>query len=109
MIERMEVRELSPDAAEAGYFDGDKILGVNKKISMGRWAVLQHTGYKIPLTGKDGAAVRKYLAAFEIYPKKTTSFLHVPARPFLWKAYDMYIEGGHDIAAADKFLRRLGL
>lgn len=112
LVGAIEVR-VDPTGAEAGYFSdstkkpGPRTLADGAKsqsnLSFAEIAMLQTSGFRIPLSGPSGAKVRGFLARYGIFLKATKAFLVVSARPFLTKAADVHEGAGGDEMAVDQF------
>lgn len=100
LVRAMDVKPIGKKGAVAGYIRHDHVKKQAEPISVAKWAILMHTGFKIPLTGDKGEAVRKFLARPEIsiFPKAGTEFLSVPPRPFMLESLHKYEDGDKDIA-----------
>lgn len=113
LLEAMSVRPSGKNAAEAGYFSGSaKIPG--KNITYTKAAILQHTGYRIPLFGEKGRKVIAFLKEAGVFdslprsgPRGSKRWLIVPARPFLFTSLYSYMSEGEDMKAVDEFLEKL--
>ena len=112
LIDGMGIKPIGKNAAEAGYFGANK----SGKPNLARIAILQHTGYKIPLTGEAGKKVRAWLFSHNINlnnkhqrstPPGTETYLVVPARPWMMISYMSYMMTGQDIVACDEFINKL--
>jgi hypothetical protein len=116
LLEGMKVKPAGRNAADVGYFE-DSSLIPGKNITYTRAAILQHTGYRIPLTGEKGERVRAWLAAKGVFSKDYHDFaggvkssdkwIIVPPRPFMIKSMDLYESTGEDIKAVDEFLNKM--
>jgi hypothetical protein len=121
LARRMGVRPIKGNAAEAGYFENSPKIP-NKEITYTQAAILQHTGFRIPLHGDKGARVRAWLAWKGVFENKspgknadpdptweTTSehWIHVPARPFMLISYLQYMMTGEDAKAVDEYLQKM--
>jgi hypothetical protein len=122
LIDHMKVKPHGKTEADVGYFKEDNDRPKNTRITYTQIAILQHTGYRIPLTGRKGARVRAWLAAQGVFTKDYDNYtggvrarnqkgddawIVVPPRPFMLIALDRYIDEGIDIQAADQFIDRL--
>ena len=118
LLKSMGVRPSGRNSAKVGYFsdDGTKIKG--KEITVTQAAILQTTGFKIPLFGEKGKRVRAWLGwkgAFSASFNGTRPmgvsgeqrWIVVPARPFFYKAFDHYEAKNIDIKVVDEFLNKL--
>jgi len=103
--------------AEVGYFPkSQKIPG--KKITYTKAAIMQHTGFRIKISGSIKAdKARKWLAAqlgnalggkaFLKRVKSIDGWLVVPARPFMYLSLDKYIESGEDTLVVNQFIDKM--
>lgn len=108
LLEKMKVaRPDSEKAVEVGYLVSDRSRPSNSKLSYYKIALLQHTGYRIPLTGPNGEKVRAWLSQFGIYPRKSRQFLIVSPRPFLYRAMKEYEKGTLDDKVINKFTQEI--
>jgi hypothetical protein len=107
LLKAMRVKGQKDGSAEAGYFSSDptKMRGTDKTTF--QIALLQHTGYRIPLQGEKGERVRKFLMVHGIFPKKTRKFLFVFPRPFLFMSEIDYRQKTTDFNITDKFVREM--
>ena len=106
LLEQMKVAR--PDAdknVEAGYLVNDRSRPSGSKLSYYQIAILQHTGYRIPLTGPNGEKVRAWLSQFGIYPRASRQFLIVSPRPFLYRSMKDYEQGTLDDQVINKFMK----
>jgi hypothetical protein len=115
LVSSMQVRasKKEKNAAEVGFFeDFPNIPG--KEITITEAAILQHTGYRIPLTGEKGERVRGWLARQGVFnqrrspwrssPIKSGGWITVSPRPFIPKTVNAYISGNHDVEAIIEWL-----
>jgi len=113
LVEKMRTRSNPDKSASVGFFeDSEAVPG--KKITVTQAMILQHTGYRIPLTGDKGEKVRKWLAFKGVFdealPKsirqqiKSGGWIIVPPRPFMFTALLAYDEAGSDIEATKEYL-----
>jgi len=115
LMNNMKVRKAPKNAADVGYFDNDMTQVPGTKITYTKLARLQHTGYRIKITGKKGQKVLAWLhsqGVFDGNPSGTTlkkgeGWINVPARPFMLKAMNKYEAKGLDMKATDQFLKNL--
>jgi hypothetical protein len=112
LVDYMGVKPAGKNAAEAGYWGANK----SGKPNLAQIAILQSTGYKIPLTGEKGKRVRAWLFANKINlnnsyqrttPPGTETYLVVPPRPWIMISYFAYVFSGKDIEAVDEYLQKL--
>ena len=118
LINQIGVRPAKNNEAEAGYFESNKKKIPGKKITYTEAAIMQHTGYRINLSGDKGAKARAWvyarLAEAGYSPiksfhklKSDDKWFIVPARPFVFISADNYIGSDEDIIAADEFLDKM--
>ncbi|MFW9871956.1 MAG: hypothetical protein ACFFG0_02565 [Candidatus Thorarchaeota archaeon] len=114
MLENMAVRPVGKNAADVGYFEDDSSKVPNTNITYTKLAILQHTGFRIKTTGEKGQKVLRWLAAqgiFDANPdgqslKKAEGWIVVEPRPFLNKAFNLYIHEDRDIKVVDEFINK---
>ncbi len=119
LLSMMGTRSNKDGSADAGYFaegqNYSKLVGnlgmgtVRQETSMSlvNIAVLQHTGYKIPLFGAKGMRIRKFLAAHRIYVKADKMWLIVPPRPFLLNMAVRYEDSGIDQEVLADYIEKI--
>lgn len=106
LLEKMIVESHKKGDAIVGYKKGGpKYPG--SKLTVHQIAVLQHTGFRIPLSGEKGKRVRKWLAIHGIYPRANKEFLEVKPRPFLFKAAVRFVDSGIDKEIIEQFIKEL--
>lgn len=113
LMDAMKVRPSGKNGAEAGYFENSMIVpnqrGRKKDLTFTDLAILQHTGYRIPLQGDKGADVRRFLAYHKIFVKKDKAWMVVPPRPFMHRALGQYEREDLDNKAVKEFIdKKLG-
>lgn len=83
---RDQLRLIGQHYAEAGVIgvEADQSVG-DSKLTMHDLAVILHEGCDIPadIHSAKGRRVRRWLAAHGVFLKKTTTHVHIPARPFV--------------------------
>lgn len=112
LMNHMKVVVNEDGSADAGFFeDGQKIPG--KDITFTQLAILQHTGYRIPLFGEKGKRVRGWLAyqgvdlgKFGASVKGSQRYLNVPPRPFMLRSIASYERIGGDLKATKEYLSK---
>lgn len=115
LLKQMMVKKAKGGAAEAGYFrDSGKIPG--KNITYTQAAILQHTGYRIPLTGEKGRKVRAWYAKQGLFEHlktvtaaknkygKAGGWIIVKPRPFMFTTIHLFVNRGFDVAAAKEWV-----
>lgn len=112
MLNSMDIKEAFdtkiPNGAEVGFFyiSNKKPKG-NGTATYSDIAMLQTTGFRIPLTGEKGEKVRAFLASKGIFPKKGKQFLIVPPRPFLFKALENFEKKDRDTKVINQYFKEL--
>lgn len=86
----MESRMNADKSCSAGFFGDNTTKPEGSKLTYTQIAILQSSGFRIPLTGEKGDRVRGWLAAHGIYVRKDKESIEVPARPFLTKAFEIF-------------------
>ena len=119
IVTNMSVRTMKGNAAGAGYFGDEPGKIAGKDITQTEAAILQHSGYRIPLTGEKGERVRKWLAwkgvlntgmqiERSFYKPRTKSssekWIIVKPRPFLEISANHYIADDRDYSATNEYL-----
>ena len=106
LLNNMELK-FDGQSAKIGYFANSSKRPKGSKVSYSRIAVMQHTGYRIPLFGEKGENTRKFLAAHGIFPRKTTKYLIVVARPFLPNSVTVQESKSVDAKVIRKYMDKL--
>ncbi len=106
VLENMVARNDGFDGI-AGYENNGKKYPDNKKITYYGIVSLMHTGFRIPLQGKKGKNVRKFLAAHGIFPSKNKEYLEVKPRPFLVKGFQAYMETNEDAQIVNTYIKEI--
>ena len=120
MLDEMKVEAAENNSAIVGYWEPSKKVP-GKKITYSQLAMLQHTGYRIPLTGPEGKKVRGWLAKKGVFSatdnsrnKKTFKniiaagkWLLVPPRPFMPRSLDLYLELDKDSEAVHNYIEKV--
>lgn len=117
-VSKMSSQQNKDGSAEAGFFNNSELIP-GKDITVTQAMILQHTGYRIPLTGEAGEKVRKWLAwkgVFrELYPNsawrrtkiaRNESWIVVKPRPFMFLSARIYSASGLDEKAANEYMRK---
>lgn len=119
IVSSMNVRKMDGNSAGAGYFGDEAGTIAGKSITQTEAAILQHTGYRIPLTGEKGERVRKWLfmqgvldtgmqieRSFYKSHRKSSSekWIEVKPRPFIFKSLNAYTAEDRDFKATNEFL-----
>jgi len=123
LIDEMQIASNADKSATAGYWEPSKKVpkkSAGKDITYAHLALIQHTGYRIPLTGPDGERVRKWLAAQKLGSsnsgrnKKNVKsivaagkWIIVPPRPFMTRSLDRYLEEDMDSKAVKNYIDRV--
>lgn len=79
------LRALERSAIDVGFFE-DQGFHQGASIPLPALAAIHEFGATIPVTEK----MRNYLASLGLPLRKETTELHIPARPFLGPAFDLY-------------------
>jgi hypothetical protein len=112
LVDYMGIKPIGKNAAECGYWGANK----TGKPNLAQIAILQSTGYKIPLTGEKGKRVRAWLAMHNVplqnsysraKPKGGDTYLVVPARPWIMISYFAYVFSGEDLKACNEYIDKL--
>jgi len=112
LLKAMEINA-AIDAEKEGSIDVGYFMISNKKPKGGGTAtfsdiaMLQHTGFRIPLTGEKGGKVRGFLASKGIFPKKGKQFLIVRPRPFLFMAARNFDSKHRDAKVINTYIKDL--
>jgi hypothetical protein len=106
LLNQMNIKDMENES-QAGYFESDGSRPAGGKLTWFKIALIQTIGYRIPLQGEKGLRVRKFLAVFGIFPKKSRQFLHVTPRPFLINASWRYQTKGKDEKLVDNYFNKL--
>jgi hypothetical protein len=109
LLEKMGAIYGTKKSGEAGYFGGGPLVPTRgeKKLTYTDLAILHHTGYRIPLQGKDGARVRAwYWHNFKIHFHPKKQWLIVSPRPFMYRSLDSYERKGLDSKAATEYMEK---
>ena len=107
LLEQMKAVYGKGKSGEAGYFGGGpEVPSIGyRKLSYTDLAILQHTGYRIPLQGPKGKKVRAwFVACYGIHFKKEREWLIVPPRPFMHRSLDSYERRGLDNKAVSEYI-----
>jgi len=117
---KMSSRQNKDGSAEAGFFNGSELVP-GKNITVTQAMILQHTGYRIPLTGEKGARVRKWLAWKGVFSElspnsawrktkiaRNEGWIIVRPRPFMFISARLYSASGLDEKAAVEYMRKKG-
>lgn len=107
LLEQMKVKPGTKKSGEAGYFGGGpEVPSIGyRKLSYTDLAILQHTGYRIPLQGPKGKKVRAwFVTCYGIHFKKEREWLIVPPRPFMYRSLDSYERRGLDNKAVSEYI-----
>lgn len=119
LIDEMKVVSNPDKSATAGYWNPSKKVP-GKNLSYADLAIIQHTGYRIPLSGEKGRKVRAWLAMQGVIGKNISQdnnankgikgsdkWIIVPPRPFLPRALDKYLREDMDSKAVHKYIERV--
>lgn len=118
LLEHMETKK-GEKHADAGYFDESAKKVPGKNINYAKLAVLQHTGYRIPLTGEKGRKVRAWLAMHGVgvgmgkMDVKNNKWGHqakwiiVPPRPFMDHSAEKYVDSDIDTKIVMDFVDKI--
>lgn len=116
LMKAMKV-ESKGETAIAGYWNpSEKVPG--KNITYADLAIIQSTGYRIPLTGEKGRKVRAWLAmnGLGLFGKQQGTktrmqkvvgggkWLVVPPRPFMERTLKLYLEEDGDNKAVSEYI-----
>jgi len=116
LIDEMQIASNPDKSATVGYWEPSKKVP-GKDLTYANLALIQHTGYRIPLTGEKGEKVRKWLGAQGVGSpnagrnKKTVKsivaagkWIIVPPRPFMTRSLDRYLEEDMDSKAVREYI-----
>ena len=120
LLEEMKVASNPDKSATVGYWNPSKKVP-GKNITYADLALIQHTGYRIPLSGEKGRKVRAWLAMHGVNlfgqmgkQKKTVKgivggdkWIIVPPRPFLPRSLDRYLEEDLDSKVTKEYIDRI--
>lgn len=115
LLDEMKVKPSGNFNAEVGYFAEDSVKVPGKDLTYTQLANLQHTGYRIPLTGEKGRKVIAWMRKVGLLSggKKsggTKQWIYVPARPFMFTSFARFEEEGKDFEFVSKYLdEKLGV
>ncbi len=107
LLKAMEIMTNDDLSVDAGYLPSNKKKPKNSKITYTQIALLQTTGFRIPLQGEKGERVRRFLAAHGIFMKKTKNFLRVSPRPFLQRGAERFDAKGLDTKIINQYMKDL--
>jgi hypothetical protein len=107
LVDKMELKELDAESVDAGYFNDNNEIVSGGKITYATLAMIQTTGYRIPLQGDKGNRVRGFLAKHGIFPRADREFLNVKPRPFLYRAYEDALKNGNDEKVINDYMDEL--
>lgn len=118
VVSKMSSRTMDDGSAEAGFFDDSSMIP-GKNITVTKAVILQHTGYRIPLTGEKGEKVRKWLAWKGVFsdPRPNSAWrraksirnegwIIVRPRPFVFTSATVYNHAGLDVEAAVEYMNK---
>lgn len=106
LLKRMQVRKKGKTAL-VGYFGDSNEPIPGKEIGWTDLAKLHHTGYRIPLRGKEGLKVRKWFAAQGIFISKGLDVITVKARPFMENALFRFLDSGEDFKIGTELFNKV--
>jgi hypothetical protein len=121
LLDEMKVVSNADKSATAGYWNPSKKVP-GKNLTFADLAIIQHTGYRIPISGGPGTKgfkVRAWLAKQNVplgtINKKTTfkgvigsdKWIIVPPRPFVPRSLKRYLEEDMDSKAVHEYIDRV--
>jgi hypothetical protein len=115
LVRSMEVRAGNNNDAFCGYFSNSNKMVKGKKITVTQAAILQHTGFRIPLFGEKGRRVKAWFTRKGVFqdlsggdkPSGSKRWIIVPARPYMFISKDKYDARGLDKKACNEYLNKV--